>query len=86
MQLALVFQSVAQVVVGLTKIRLELQRPAEAGNRFVRPPNAFQRLAEVILHPGVPRIPREGPAVGRHRLPHPPLIHHAFPRLLRAAA
>ena len=69
-QLPLVLERVAQVVVCLGIVRLQLQCPAVAGDGFVQFPLVLQGVAQVVVRLGIVRASVPGPG-GSRRSPRP---------------
>ena len=67
-------QGIAQVDVRLGKVRLQLQCPAVAGDRFERLPLVCQRIAQVVVGLGIVRLQFERPAVAGDRFVRLPLV------------
>ena len=66
-QLSLVLQRNAQVVVRLGIVRLQFQCPAEAGDRFVQLPLVLEGNAQVVVCLGIVRLQFQCPAAAGDR-------------------
>ena len=74
LQLPLVLQGIAQVVVCLGIVRLQFQCPAVAGDRFLQLPLVLQRIAQVAVRLGIVRLQFQCPAVAGDRFVQLPLV------------
>ena len=81
-QLPLLLQRIAQVVVCLGKVRLQFQCPAVAGDRFVQLPLVLQRIAQVVVCLGIVRLQFQCPAVAGDRFGNPAQGTIRFPQVV----
>ena len=63
-------------------VRLQFQRPAVAGDRFVQLPLVLQRIAQVVVRLGIVRLQFQCPAVAGDRFGNPAQGTIRFPQVV----